>query len=400
LATTGTANVDVTFTGTGSFTLGGNLNANNTSSSSLVPAIAVNSSVYLNFAAGTTFNDGGNTLNISNNFGTKGAKSSYNLTGTVTMAANSGTTRLQSDNVAQGLFVADLNNFNFNPAGTAGNLIIQPLTGNNVLTVKGNLSIGGTSTLGKLQPNANTIQIAGNFSDSRTIDMISAGTSTFEFNGTAAQTFSTAFTGGESMFNVKLDNAAGLTLTTGDIKITSTGNLNCNTGILNTGANKVVLNNTATMTESTSSYVLGFVNSTRILTNAQETFGGMGLKITALGSQPGSTLLVRQTGINISAGCSNTSIKRRYTLTPTTNTSLNATVVFGYLESTAELNGLAESSLGLFSGGGPWNLISTLSQLNTTSNEITVTGINTLGSFTAASGAPNASAGGSSSLCG
>lgn len=349
LATTATANVDVTFTGTGSFNLGGNISADNAASGSFTTPITVSSSVYFNMDAGTSFSDGGNTITVTNNFGTKGSKAAYSFTGTVVMAPTTVAVRIQNDNTNQGLFVADLNNLSLAAAGTAANIIVQPITGSNTLTIKGDLSIAGTSTTSKFQPNANTIQVGGNYTDSRTVDMVQAGTSTFEFNGTSAQAFSTSYASGESFYKVILNNSAGLTLNTGNMRIGNSATLTCQNGVITTGTNKVILNATSIISETSSSYVWGNLETTRNLSNALTALGNMGLSFKANGAQPGSTVVTRATGSSIVLGCGNKSVLRSFTIAPTNTTGLNAQVEFTFNPS-AELNGLTQSTLKLYNG--------------------------------------------------
>lgn len=355
-ANTANANLDVTCTGTSSFTLGGNVNANSAASTFFTTAVSPNSSVLFDMGVGTILNDGGNTITVSNHFGADGDQASYNLTGNLVMAPSNGATRIQNNNSALGLCVAQLNNLTIAPSASAGNISIQPLAGNNTLTIKGDLTIGGTATGSKLQPNNNTIALKGNFSDSRTVDMIASGGSTVLFNGTSAQTFSSAFASGETCNDVVVNNAAGVTFTTGDMRITGSGSLACQSGVLNTGSGKVILNSSATITETTTAFVLGNVESARTLANLSNNFGGIGFAIAAAAAEPGVTTVLRNTGNSTSVGCSNSSILRRFTVTAAVNTGLNASVSFSY-NPTAELNGLNQAELDLFMGSTALNAI-------------------------------------------
>jgi hypothetical protein len=348
-ANTANANLDVACTGTASFTLGGDVNASSPASTFFTTSTNPNSSVVLNMAAGTSFSDGGNTITVTNHFSADGDVAAYNLTGTVAMTPPNGAARIQDNNSTQGLCVAQLNNLTIAPTASAGNISVQPLAGNNTLTIKGNLTIGGTATGSKLQPNNNTIAIKGNFADSRTVDMIASGGSTFLFNGTTAQTFSSAYASGETCNDVVVNNAAGVAFASGDMRITGSGSLDCQNGILNTGSGKVILNSIATISETTTSYVLGNVESTRTLTNGSNNFGGMGFTIAAAGAQPGVTTVLRNTGNSTSVGCSNSSILRNFAVTAAVNTGLNASVSFSYNPS-AELNGLNQGELDLYMG--------------------------------------------------
>ena len=398
LNATGNANINLNFTGTSSFTLGGNLNTGDNSSASF--GTTAFSSLLANFSSGTTFDDGGKIITVSGDLGMTGSAAAYNLTGTVVIATRTGTSNIKN-NATNGVIVPHLNNFTFAPIAGSGALF-QPSTGNATINIDGNFTIGGTATTNKLGAQGNTVKMAGNYANSRLIDMLSAGTSTYEFNGSLAQTFSTNFAGGESFYNVKLNNTNGLTLTNGDLKITSTGNLNCSVGTLTTGTNKVVINATGSISESTSSFVLGTVESTRTLVSStNEAFGNIGLEINALGSAPGVTTLSRVTGTNVNIGsCTGQSIKRQFNVTAATNSALNATLKFHYLPSVTELNGQVESVLSLFQDATTWTPITSV--LNNASDFITATGVNSLSSFGAGVKSPDASISlpTSTSICG
>ena len=115
---------------------------------------------------------------------------------------------------------------------------------------------------------------------------------------------------------------------------------------------------TATLSETTTSFVTGTVQTTRALSTAgcTETFGGMGLSLTPSGSTlPGSTLVRRVTGTALTGLGGSPSIKRYYDIQPTVNNNLNVTLILSYLDS--ELNGLSESDLHLYkseNAGATW----------------------------------------------
>ena len=342
--------------------------------------LTLNDDLKLNTNSGaSSFADNGNTISVGGDLECAGNTANYAYTGTLILNG-SGTSNIRQDgSTGSGSSVkAEFNNLFVQTTGTSITQV-QPTSGSATLVINGEFRIGGTST-GKFTPNGNTIQIAGDFTDSRTIDMIAPGSSTFEFNGTTAQNFATAFVGGESLFNVVISNPAGLTLTTGNMRITGAGNLNCALGDITTGSNKVILSNTASITETSANNVLGNVESTRILTNALNQFGGMGLEITALGAAPGSTVVLRSTGTSTDLGCTSTSLLRKFTVTPTVNSGLNAILTYSYLNS--DLNSIAESSLALYAGTGPYSSISTA--VNVATNTISATGLNSLSTYVAA----------------
>ncbi|MCD4790267.1 MAG: hypothetical protein K8R37_09730, partial [Bacteroidales bacterium] len=95
----------------------------------------------------------------------------------------------------------------------------------------------------------------------------------------------------------------------------------------------------------------GQIETTRSLSNiSSENVAGLGAEITTAANM-GSTVISR----SHVADTDPVTIKRRFTITPTTNTGLNATLVFHYAP--AELNGLDESTLDLLKsidGGSNW----------------------------------------------
>ena len=113
--------------------------------------------------------------------------------------------------------------------------------------------------------------------------------------------------------------------------------------------------------------------------------GNLGALITS-GTDLGSTVVKR--GYNAQTGNSNNGILRWYEITPTTNTGLNATLVFPYSEG-VELNGIAEADLRLFKSidnGTTWTLAG--GTVDPGANTVTLTGIDgfsrwTLGSISA-----------------
>jgi len=124
----------------------------------------------------------------------------------------------------------------------------------------------------------------------------------------------------------------------------------------------------------------GAITTTRTLSNISgENVGGLGAIITTSANM-GSTTITR----GHSSQGSNSSITRYYDITPTTNTGLNATLVFNYNEN--ELNWNIESDLKLFkstNGGTNWT-VQNASTVNTSSNTITQTGLDGFSRWTAA----------------
>jgi zinc-dependent metalloproteinase lipoprotein len=115
--------------------------------------------------------------------------------------------------------------------------------------------------------------------------------------------------------------------------------------ILNTGTATVTLSPAATITETDASYVLGVVQTTHTVGTTTDTFGGLGLSLTAAVA-PGATTVVRTTGQPQGTGTA-VSIGRYYDITAAVGRSLRgATLAQGYLPH--ELNGLSAAQLTMF----------------------------------------------------
>ena len=124
----------------------------------------------------------------------------------------------------------------------------------------------------------------------------------------------------------------------------------------------------------------GTITTTRTLSNiTAQNVAGLGATITTSANM-GSTTITRG---HATQG-NNSSISRYYDITPTTNTGLNATLVFRYNDN--ELNWNKESDIKLFkstNGGTNWT-VQNSSTVNTTNNTITQTGIDGFSRWTAA----------------
>ena len=124
----------------------------------------------------------------------------------------------------------------------------------------------------------------------------------------------------------------------------------------------------------------GYVFTQRTLSNIDENVAGLGAEITTSANM-GSTTITR----THAAASNPTSIERRYQITPTTNTGLNATLVYHYNDE--ELSGQTEDDLILYksSDGTNWNRQSN-SIVNASNNTITQTGIDGFSYWTASDG--------------
>ena len=188
---------------------------------------------------------------------------------------------------------------------------------------------------------------------------------------------------------LRINNPAG-TILTNNISISDTlavilGDLDLNgkiitiltTGILTESAGNTVKGNT------------GYITATRNVASPNSlNVGGLGAILTTA-SNLGSTEIRRghtlQTGLN-----GGTSIRRYFDIIPTTNTGLNATLVFKYDDS--ELNGKPEPSLKLFkstNSGATW--LYQIGNVNVNTNEITLSGIPSFSRWSSDSSAVSAS---------
>lgn len=170
-------------------------------------------------------------------------------------------------------------------------------------------------------------------------------------------------------------STAGSTVTL-NYDVTANSAVTLTSGLLNTGSNKIILGSSATLTETTASYITGKVETERNVGTTVETFGGMGLSLTA-SSAPGLTFVSRVTGpAAIQTGQTGyTGIARYFDISAAKNTGLNATMVFSYND--AELNNISEMELALFKSrdaGKTWEYKG-FSSRNATSNTVTLTGL-------------------------
>ncbi len=223
--------------------------------------------------------------------------------------------------------------------------------------------------------NGNQMEIIGSYSDAGTLT--TDNSSTVIFNGTSNSTITK--TGGESFTNLIVNQASG-TLTLNN-NITITGALTINSDSLITGSDTVTLGGTATLTETSRAAVLGYLTTTRTLPqNVNNTFGGIGIEINAVGSAPGVTTVTRVTGV-VEKNDTSISIKRYFNILPSTNSGLNAKVVFHY--DMSELNGLNEPELKLLGstdGGKTW--VSLGGTVDVSAHTLTINGINSFSRLT------------------
>jgi hypothetical protein len=148
-----------------------------------------------------------------------------------------------------------------------------------------------------------------------------------------------------------------------------------------TGAYTVAMGPAATLVESAGTTVVGGVTASRTVAQALgETFGGIGLELTAAGAAPGLTTVTRTTGVALNVNGSS-GIERAFGVAAANNAGLGATVVFHYDES--ELAGVTETTLALFAsldGGSVWTRLP--GTLDEVTNTMTASGLASLAILT------------------
>jgi|GEM_PF-1982578 len=405
----GTINTSSSLTGSGSFNQGttGILNIGGT----------VNISSFNSSATGNTVNYTGPSqtiapvtyhhLTLSGSgpiilTGVNTVNGDFNLSGTVSLFATTGITTggnfsigsgtsfgagsythiLKGNWSNSGIFVAGSGTFILNgpiaqsmSGSEFNNLTIDNVSGVTMLTdeiVNGTLSLSsGTFSIG-----AHTLYLNGALSTG-TGSLLGGTSSDIMIGGTGASLALPGIT----LNNLTLNRANGFSLG-GDATIN--GLLSIVNGQLNTGVYRVILGSSGILSEAAGQTIIGEVYTTRNITatSGMETFGNIGTDIALNGVAPGNTAMLRKTGI-ASTGSGHNSILRYVDITPTTNTGLNADLVFHYDES--ELNGQIAGLLELYrspDNGATWiNLGGTV---NTTLHTITVNGINDFSRWTAA----------------
>ncbi len=208
--------------------------------------------------------------------------------------------------------------------------------------------------------------------------------SNFVFNGTSLQ--NTGRVLADTLNNLTISNSSGVVLSD---SIVVNGTVSLTSGDLDLNGKKITLGPSGVLSETTGNTLVGtsgVVSTTRTLTapSVSTDIAGLGIMIGS-SADLGSTVLTR--GPAIQSGAGSGSIKRYADITPTTNTGLNATLVFKYDDS--ELNAIPETNLLLFKStdnGTSW--VNAGGTVNTSANTITLSGVNDLSRWTAAATGP------------
>jgi hypothetical protein len=205
--------------------------------------------------------------------------------------------------------------------------------------------------------------------------VIFSGNVNSTLSGTAAPVF----------YNLQLNKATSLFLNTG---IGITNQLQLTKGVLNLNGNNISLNAAAMLLgENESNYITGalggYIQIIKALNAPSlENPGNLGVLITS--SQDLGMVTIRRGHQSLSGITGGTnSILRYYDISPSNNSSLNATLRFQYLD--AELNGLNENNITLWKTDNNVNWTNLgQSSTNTASNFVEQTGINSFSRFTLA----------------
>ena len=211
-------------------------------------------------------------------------------------------------------------------------------------------------------------------------------TGAVEYNGTSLQNISTT----NITYNkLRINNSTGTSLpgavTVNDTLSVILGDLNLNGFVLTLAASGYLTETDGNTIKGTS----GYITTTRSL-NAPTAInvGGLGAVLTTA-SILGNTEIRRGHAVQSGLG-GNTSIIRYFDIMPTSNSGLNATLVYKYDDS--ELNGKIESALSLYkstNSGTNWTLQG--GTVNTSANTITFAGIGSFSRWSASSAAAVAS---------
>jgi hypothetical protein len=336
----------------------------------------------LNYTGTAVFTDNANTINVGDDaeLGSgSSTTSNFAFSGLMQFNGIGAASDIHlSDFAGTGNAKAELNNVIVRAGenATVDQLEVYPAAGGQSLTFKGNFEIIQGANSSEFDLNGNTLNLKGNWTSYDENAFNEGTTSTVVFNGTSAQTITVPTK--EKFANLTWNNTNNLVMSS---KIEVVTNLTVTNGKIQTGSNKVTLGATATISEDENYHVLGRVETTRTLTLASHTFGGLGLEIDANGALPGVTVVNRYTGATI-AGAGNQGITRKFSIVPATNTALNAKLVFGYWDT--EINGLDENNFQLYrstDGGIVWS--EQTATADPILNTITKTGINSFSDWTA-----------------
>jgi len=224
------------------------------------------------------------------------------------------------------------------------------------------IGIGTTFALGGA-----TLSLPNNWSNA---GIFVPGSGTVVFDGIFKQSIINS--SGETFLDLTINKASGEVML--DNNITINGNLTLVKGDLDLNGDTLTLGPSALLHETSGNTVkgtIGVIKTIRTLNANPGNIANLGVDISDC---PALGLTTIERGHRPDTIGTSSSIARNYMITPTNHSGLNATVSFYYNDS--ELNNLTEANLGLFKSidnGVSWNAVT--GTLNTTSNSLTVVGI-------------------------
>ena len=213
-------------------------------------------------------------------------------------------------------------------------------------------------------------------------------TGTRTFNASANYSFLgdiASFSEGTALVSandITINNTYPGTLTLG-ANLTVNGNIYLTSGWIDIGSHDLTLGSSATLHEDATNVVTttlsGKLVTTRTISNVTSAnIGGLGFIITTAANM-GSTVIERHhTLVQTGTHC----IKRWYTVTPTNNTGLSATIVFSYNQ--YELNTIPQSSLYIYKSSNftTWSQVTPFTR-QSSAYTLTATGVGSMSYWTA-----------------
>lgn len=377
----GTSNQTIYTNSTNNVYLNGTCQIGNGSSQTVTLSNTTTTSMYISGAAGVgdLIVKSGNTLDLGTKFWNKATTGGSAAGGVFTLESGStlklaGTTGGQTGSNFPLNFTTSAPSLNASSVveynGTGNQTIYDvasPGYGNLTLTsnstksatagldIQGDLTISTTSTFNGGTSLSHTIK--GDWINNGTFNYTTANT--VSFNGVVNQSIEGSST--TSFYNLTNSNSSnGLTLNT-NIVVTNVLAMSGATANINLNGKNIDLSSTGSITgESNTDRIygsVGVITTTRNLSNITALdVAGLGCLLTTTADM-GSTTISRGHAAQYGSGLNNATINRYYSISPTNNSGLNATMQFNYFDN--ELNGIGgdESNFELYrstDGGSTW----------------------------------------------
>jgi hypothetical protein len=377
----------------------GKLNISNTAGVTMGVALSsANTLDTLTVATNGIFNNAGFaiTLAANKNFSVQNG-ATFNLTGTSTMAAVSGsgtktfgaTSTVNYAGTNQNVTAETYGHLTLSGSGTK-----TPAAG--TTTVAGDFTLSSGVTYAGTTNNP-SVQFAGNFSNSGTF---TSGTGTYTFNGGGAQ----SLTGATTFTSLTMNNTgSGLTLNN-NITVTTAaaGTLTFTSGIITTGSNRVIVTracNAPSVSRSGIGHVAGFLQKTIPAGSTSCTFevgatttyrpiDTTWTSVTTSGSVTGSVIQSAGEHPNIATSQidPNLDVNRWWTLTNSGTVFTNYSATFNFVAGDLDSGASTSSFIIQLWNGSAWSA-PTLGTLASTSSQ--ATGLTGFGDFAIGQGGVN-----------